>query len=123
MAKNGYSFNSPDNVFRAEVQAMYGNGQHNISPGTQVSGPAERAQIAVAVTDADCTQSTDLSGIYFAVQASYEQQLVKANQQALTDAVHRYRVAYARELSRLTALLRTAKAVPFGPVKHTRPGG
>ena len=31
----------------------------------------------------------DLAGIYFAVQASYEQQLVNANQQALGAAVQR----------------------------------
>ena len=120
MAKNGYSFTAPQNVFRAELQAMYGTGQHNIGPGTQVSAPAERAQIAVAVTDAGCTQSTDLSGIYFAVQASYERQLVTANQQGLSNAVRRYRAAYARELNRLTALLRSAKAQPFGPGKRTR---
>ena len=52
---------------------------------TPVSASARQAQIAAAVTDADCTQSSDLAGIYFAVQASYEQQLVNANQQALTD--------------------------------------
>ncbi len=67
---------------------MYGNGSRNIGPSTQVTAPAERSQIAVAVTDAGCTQSADLSGIYFAVQASYERQLVTANQQALSDAVH-----------------------------------
>lgn len=32
---------------------------------------------------------------------------------ALTAAAHRYRAAYARELRRLPALLRTAKATPF----------
>ena len=41
-----------------------------------MSAAANQAQIAAAVTDANCTQSTDLAGIYFAVQASYEQQLV-----------------------------------------------
>jgi hypothetical protein len=122
MAKNGYSFTAPQNVFQAEMQAMYGKGPRTIGPGSQVSGPAERAQIAAAVTDADCTQSTDLSGIYFAVQTSYEQQLVTANQQGLSDAVHRYRATYARELSKLTALLRTAKAQPFGPIKRARAG-
>ena len=35
-------------------------------------------------------QSSDLAGIYFAVQASYEKQLVTANQQALTTAVSQY---------------------------------
>jgi hypothetical protein len=46
--------------------------------------------------------------------ASCEQQLVSANQQALTAAVRRYRAAYQKELSKLPALLRTAKAMPTG---------
>jgi hypothetical protein len=69
-----------------------------------------QAQLAAAVSDANCTQSTDLAGIYFAVQASYEQQLVNANQQALTAAVRQYKAAYAKELSKLPALLRTTSA-------------
>jgi hypothetical protein len=119
MAKNGYSFDGPQAVFGQELHAMYGNGP--ITIGSQVSPSAQQAQLAAAVTDSDCTQSSDLAGIYFAVQASYEQQLVTANQQALTDAVHRYRAAYARELTKLTALLRTVKAQPFRPAKHVRP--
>ena len=43
-----------------------------------------RERLTSRVTDADCTDSTDLAGIYFAVQASYEQQIVNANQQALS---------------------------------------
>jgi hypothetical protein len=58
------------------------------------------------------------AGIYFAVQASYEQQLVTANQQALSTAVSQYRAAYKKELTKLAALLRTAKAQPFAPVKR-----
>jgi hypothetical protein len=115
MAKNGYSFGQPQAVFGQELRAMYGNGQ--ISFGTPVSASAQQAQIATAVTDADCTQSSDLAGIYFAVQASYEQQVVNANQQALTAAVKQYRAAYAKELAKLPALLRTTKAQPF----HHRP--
>jgi hypothetical protein len=113
MAKNGYSFGQPQNVFRQEWQAMYG-GQHAITPSTQVPAAANQAQLAAAVTDADCTQSSDLAGIYFAVQASYERQLVTANQQALDSAVSQYRAAYAKELKDLAALLRTARAQPFG---------
>jgi hypothetical protein len=112
MAKNGYSFPQPQNVFGQEFQAMYG-GQRSIGPSTAVSAAANQAQIAAAVSDADCTQSSDLAGIYFAVQASYEQQLVTANQQALSAAVTAYRAAYAKELTKLPALLRTAKAQPF----------
>jgi hypothetical protein len=111
MAKNGYTFGQPQAVWGQELRAMYGNGP--ITIGTQVSASAQQAQLATAVTDANCTQSSDLAGIYFAVQASYEQQLVNANQQALTAAVKQYRAAYAKELAKLPALLRTAKAQPF----------
>lgn len=52
-------------------------------------------------------------GIYFAVQTSYEQQLVTANQQALTTAARQYRTAYQKEVHNLSALLRTAKATRF----------
>ena len=119
MARNGYHDDQPRDVFSQELQIMYGDA-HQINPGQAISAAANQAQLAAAVTDATCTQSTDLAGIYFAVQASYEQQLVNANQQALTAAVQRYRTAYQKELSKLQALLRTAKAVPFptGPVKR-----
>ena len=94
---------------------MYG-GQRSISPSTTVSASANQAQLAAAVTDADCSQSSDLAGIYFAVQASYEKQLVTANQQALNAAVSQYRAAYAKELKKLPALLRTAR-----PSRSARP--
>ena len=42
----------------------------------------------------------------------YEQQIVNANQQALTTAVQQYRTAYAKELKNLPTLLQTAKASP-----------
>jgi hypothetical protein len=114
MAKNGYS--QPQNLFFQEMQDMYGN-SHEVNPAEPISTAANRAQLAAAVTDATCTQSADLAGIYFAVQVSYEQQLVNANQQALTAAVRRYRTAYQKELRQLPALLRTAKAVPVGPAR------
>jgi hypothetical protein len=117
MAKNGYSFGQPQNVVNREDQAMYG-GQASVRTSTPVSAAANQAQIAVAVTDADCTQSSDLAGIYFAVQASYERQLVTANQQALGAAASRYRAAYKKELTKLAALLQTAKAQPFPTAKH-----
>jgi hypothetical protein len=78
------------------------------------------------VTDAECTQDTDLAGIYFAAQASYEQQFVDANQQALNDAVRRYKAAFAAELRKLPALLRTTPAtpqLPHGPAHPGRPPG
>jgi hypothetical protein len=121
MAKNGYGFGQPQNVFFQEFQTMY-RGAQAISPSTQVSASAQRAQLAAAVTDAGCTQSSDLAGIYFAVQASYEKQLVTANQQALSAAVSQYRAAYTKELSKLSALLRTTKAQPFPGPRRPRRG-
>jgi hypothetical protein len=114
MAKNGYSFHQPQDVFFQEMRAMYGE-KHFVSIGASVSAAANQAQIAAAVTDADCAQSADLPGIYFAVQASYEQQLVNANQQALNAAVREYKASYGKELSKLPALLRTTSATPALP--------
>ena len=99
---------------------MYGH-QGGISIEATVSAAANQAQIATAVTDADCTGSADLAGIYFAVQASYEQQIVNANQQALTAAVQQYRAAYAKELGELAGLLKTASAQPFPAGPAGRP--
>jgi hypothetical protein len=108
MTKNGYSFDQPQAAGNQEQQALPWLG----SP-RRVSATVQRAQLAAAVTDAGCTQSSDLAGIYFAVQASYEQQLVTTNQQALAAAARAYRAAYAKDLAKLPALLRTAKAQPF----------
>jgi hypothetical protein len=120
MTKNGYSFKQPETVFFTEIRAMFG-GQRQITPDSQVSPAANRAQIATAVADAGCTDATDLAGIYFAVQASYEQQIVNANASALAAAVRQYRAAYAKEVSKLPGLLKTASAQPFGPVKAGQP--
>jgi hypothetical protein len=120
MAKNGYNFPQPQAVFRQELRLIYGE-RSFINIADPVSAAARQAQLAAAVTDSNCTQSADLAGIYFAVQASYEQQLVNANQQALTAAVQQYRSAYAKELSKLPALLRTAKAEPFGKPARVAP--
>jgi hypothetical protein len=117
MAKNGYSFDQPQVVWGQEQHAMYGPPPVNSS--APVSASANHAQLAAAVTDVGCSQSSDLAGIYFATQASYEHQLVTANQQALSTAVSQYRAAYAKELKELPALLHTAKAEPFPPVKTT----
>ena len=62
------------------------------------------------------------AGIYLAVQASYEQQIVNANAQALSAAVQRYKAAYAKELKQLPSLLKTAKASTFPKVRPTRTG-
>ncbi len=69
----------------------------------------------MAVADADCTLSSDLAGIYFAVQASYEQQFVSANQQALNAGVREYKAAFAKALKAMPALLQTTSATPDLP--------
>jgi hypothetical protein len=112
MARNGYTYQQPQNVFFDQIQKMFG-GKRQINPGDTVSTAANQAQIAAAVTDATCTESADLAGIYLAVQASYEQQIVNANQIALTSAVQQYKAAYTKELKKLSSLLKTAKANKF----------
>ena len=44
----------------------------------------------------------------------------RQRQPHLTTAVQRYRAAYAKELSKLPGLLKTASAQPFPSVKPTR---
>ena len=109
MARNGYDTAQPDTIWQ----------QYRPGPGqAPESAPApDKAQISTAVTDADCTLSTDLGGIYFAIQASYEKQFVTANQQALNAAVREFKASYAKELRKLPALLRTTSATPklLGP--------
>jgi hypothetical protein len=120
MARNGYTSSDADTLAQQELAALGAKG-----PDAGGSGPTaaqDRAQIATAVADADCTQSTDLAGIYFAVQASYEQQMVSANVQALAAAVREYKAAYAKELGRLPALLRTASATLQLPGRAGRSG-
>ena len=121
MARNGYTYSQPRDVFFDQIRKMFG-GKQFIQVGATVSNAANQAQIAAAVTDATCTGSADLAGIYFAVQASYEQQIVNANQQALSSAVQQYKAAYAKELSKLPSLLTTAKANKFPKIRPTRKG-
>jgi hypothetical protein len=118
MAKNGFS--SPDaGTFWA--QALNTLGQRP-APGQDTTGPPgpptaaqNQAQIAMAVADANCTLTSDLAGIYFAVQANYEQQFVSANQQALNAGVRQYKAAFAKALKTMPALLRTTSATPNLP--------
>jgi hypothetical protein len=120
MARNGYTYPDPQTGFKDEMRSIFGGGPGDIHVnigGSSVSATQNQAQLAMAVTDANCTQSTDLAGIYFAVQASYEQQIVNANQQALSAAVQQFRADYRQEVRKLPQLLKTAKAQPFKPVK------
>jgi hypothetical protein len=111
MAKNGYHYASPQAAGKAQMATISG-GTGQINSGT-ISPSVNSAQIAAAVTDASCTSSSDLGGIYFAVEASYDQQVVSANQTALAAAVQEFRSAYAKEISALPHLLATTKANPF----------
>jgi hypothetical protein len=125
MARNGYSSPDADTLMLQELdtlglRATAGSGA---TPGSGPTSAQNKAQIAAAVTDADCTLSTDLGGIYFAVQASYEQQFVTANQQALNAAVQAFKANYAKELSKLPALLRTISATPNLPGPKPGAGG
>jgi hypothetical protein len=130
MARHGFTYPDPQTAFRDEMQSLFAGGGSTSSSkekiligGQSVSTAQNQAQIAMAVTDATCTQSTDLAGIYFAVQASYEQQVVNANQQALSAAVRQFRADYQKELGKLPQLLRTAKANPLPSGKVAVPGG
>jgi hypothetical protein len=127
MAKNGLS--SPDaEAFWAQALDSIGQGP---GPGQNPSGPPgppttaqNKAQIAMAVADANCTLTSDLAGIYFAVQANYEQQFVSANQQALNAGIREYKAAFAKAIKDLPSLLQTTSAVPNvpGPPRRGRHG-
>ena len=125
MARNGYD-DAQTNTFWQQQLTAAGLGPISLGSATgQLSPATNRAQIAAAVTDANCTLSTDLGGIYFAIQDSYEQQFITANQQALNTAVREYKANFAKELSKLPQLLRTTSATlnvsgPGG--KHGKPG-
>ena len=117
MAKQG--FHSSDAMsFAQQVQENIGQqpppGQNTVLP-SQPTAAQNKAQIAEAVADANCTLSSDLSGVYFAVQASYEKQFVSANQQALNAGIREYKAAFAKALKTMPTLLQTTSAVPNLP--------
>jgi hypothetical protein len=128
MAKEGYR-TSNANTFSQQALVTLGlrpppGPATAFTPAGQPTAAQNKAQIAMAVADADCTQSSDLAGIYFAVQASYEKQFVTANQQALNAGVREYKAAFAKALKDMPALLRAASStlnVP-GPGAPGRPG-
>jgi hypothetical protein len=129
MAKEGYR-TSNANTFSQQAQVTLGlrpppgPAPATFNPPGQPTAAQNKAQIAMAVADADCTQSSDLAGIYFAVQASYEKQFVTANQQALNAGVREYKAAFAKALKDMPALLRAASSTPNvpGPGAPGRPG-
>ncbi len=120
MARNGYTTTDADAFAMNELSDL---GLRGVAPDPAAA--QSPVQLAAAVTDAQCTLASDLAGIYYAVQASYEQQFVTASQQALNVAVRKYKAAYAKEISKLPALLRTASTaldLPGGPRKPKRSG-
>jgi hypothetical protein len=120
MATEGYR-TSNANDFSEQAQVTLGlrpppgPATGTFTPPSQPTAAQNKAQIAMAVADAHCTLTSDLSGIYFAVQASYEKQFVTANQQALTAGVREYKAAFAKALKDMPALLRAASATPNVP--------
>jgi hypothetical protein len=75
MAKQGFHASDAD-AFAQQAQIMLGQrpapGQNPSGPPGQPTAAQNQTQIAMAVADANCTLSSDLSGVYFAVQANYE---------------------------------------------------
>jgi hypothetical protein len=131
MAKQGFHSSDAD-AFAQQAQINLGlqaaPGQNPTGPPGQPTAAQNQAQIAMAVADANCTLSSDLSGVYFAVQASYEKQFVSANQQALNAGIRQYKAAFAKTLKDMPTLLQTTSAVPNmpGPAPrghHGRHGG
>lgn len=122
MAKEGYRTSSPltfseQALVTLGLRSPPGPASVPANPPGQLTAAQNKAQIAMAVADADCTVSSDLSGIWFAVQASYEEQFVTANQQALAAGVREYKAAFAKALKNMPALLRAASSTPnvLGP--------
>jgi hypothetical protein len=124
MARNGFSSPDADNFALDELVVLGLRATAGQNPGGPPGPPTaaqNKTQIAMAVADADCTLSSDLGGIYFAVQANYEQQFVTANQQALNAGVRQYKAAFAHALKTLPALLQTTSATLNLP-GPSRPG-
>ena len=123
MAKQGFHSADAD-TFSQQAEIMLGQrpapGQNPTGPPGQPTAAQNRTQIAMAVADANCTLSSDLSGIYFAVQANYERQFVSANQQALNAGIREYKAAFAKALKTMPTLLQTTSATPnlLGPAGH-----
>ena len=121
MAKEGFSSPDPSSFWQQALTAL-GQlpppGQNTSSPPGPPTEAQNKQQIAMAVADANCTLSSDLAGVYFAVQANYEQQFVSANKQALDAGVREYKAAFAKELKALPTLLQTTSATPnlIGPL-------
>ena len=106
MAADGYDYGTPNELVNSVMNVL--------RTASTLTAAQTAAQIAEAEADAACTQSTDLAGIYFAVQAGYEQQIVDANQPQLSKAVQQYRAAYQKELGKLHTLLTTTPTTPPG---------
>jgi hypothetical protein len=119
MAKQGFSSPDAETFWQQALNTVgFGppaRGQNTTGPPSAPTAAQNKTQIAMAVADADCTLSSDLAGIYFAVQASYEKQFVSANQQALNAGIREYKAAFAKAIKTMPTLLRTTSATPNLP--------
>ena len=103
MSRNGFDFANPQQLNEYEQQ----NAMMMLMPapgGTtealaNTQSAQYKAQLAAAVSDVTCTESSDLAGIYFAVLDDYQQQEVTANQDQLYTAVQDIDTAYQQEAS------------------------
>ena len=119
MTADGYVYGTPNELINSVMAVSRAASKTTVTGGLTITAPSltaaqKAAQIAQAEADAACTQSTDLAGIYFAVQAGYEQQIVDANQPELSKAVQQYRAAYQKELGQLHTLLTTTPTTAPG---------
>jgi hypothetical protein len=70
MAKQGFSSPDPSSFWQQALTSVgYGSpaGQNPSGPPGPPTAAQNKAQIAMAVADANCTLRSDLAGIYFAV--------------------------------------------------------
>jgi hypothetical protein len=119
MTADGYVHGTPNELINSVMAVSRAASKTTVTGGLTITAPSltaaqKAAQIAQAEADVACTQSTDLAGIYFAVQAGYEQQIVDANQPELSKAVQQYRAAYRKELGKLQTLLTTTPTTAPG---------
>jgi hypothetical protein len=63
---------------------------------------ATPAEIEIATADAECTASSDLAGIFFAIDAGYQRELINANSRALSAVAAGIKAQNERDASALT---------------------
>ena len=119
MAKNGYTFDQPQDVSSQELQAMYG-GRALDQPRQPRSArpPSRRSSRRPSPTPTAPSPATWPGSTSPSRPATSSSSSTPTSRRS-NAAVRQYRAAYAKELSKLPALLRTAKAQPFRPAKRS----